>query len=305
MNKILLLLFLLSFIQLNGQNRKQLNFTPGTDFLKMPEGWYLQEVAGVAVNSKDHIFVFHRGKHPLIEFDAEGNFIRSIAEDLFVRPHGIRFDRYDNLWTTDVGSHVVLKFDPNLKLKMVFGKWNTAGEHTTKFNLFAHLFNMPTDVAFDSQDNIYVSDGYGNSRVVKFDRDGVFIKEWGTKGTAAGQFDVPHTIVVDDLDLIYVGDRQNQRIQIFNTSGEFIRAWENIGYTYGLVLYKDKFYMTDGVNGTLIEFSKDGKVTGTYGSTGKKLGQFEWPHMIAVDSKGNLYIAEIQTWRVQKLTREK
>jgi DNA-binding beta-propeller fold protein YncE len=305
MNKILLPLFLLLFSQLNGQSKKELKFTPSPDFLKMPMGWYLQEVSGVAINSKDHIFIFHRGKHPLMEFDSEGNFIRSIAEDLFVRPHGIRIDKYDNIWTTDVGSHVVLKFDPTLKLKLILGKWNAAGVQTSRYNLFAHLFDMPTDVAFDSQDNVYVTDGYGNSRVVKFDREGVFIKAWGSKGTAPGQFDVPHTIVIDDADLLYIGDRQNQRIQIFNANGDFIRAWENIGYACGLVLYKDKFYMTDILNGTLTEFSTEGKVTGTYGSIGKRSGQFEWPHMIAVDSKGSLYIAEIQTWRVQKLSREK
>jgi DNA-binding beta-propeller fold protein YncE len=187
---------------------------------------------------------------------------------------------------------------------MILGKWNVAGEQTTKFNAFAHLFDKPTDVAFDSQDNVYVTDGYGNSRVVKFDREGVFIKAWGAKGAAPGQFDLPHTIVIDDSDLVYVGDRQNQRIQIFNTNGDFIRVWENVGYPWGLVLYKGKFYMTDGVHGTLTEFSKEGEITGMYGSTGKKPGQFEWPHMIAVDSKGNLYIAEIQAWRVQKLLRE-
>ncbi|HEX6892758.1 MAG TPA: peptidyl-alpha-hydroxyglycine alpha-amidating lyase family protein [Chryseolinea sp.] len=304
--KNILVGFLLLFPTLsNGQETKELKFSPAIDFLKMPSGWYLQEVAGVAVNSEDHIFVFHRGKHPLLEFDADGKFIRSIAEDLFVSPHGLRIDKYDNLWTTDVGSHVVLKFSKNLELQMVLGKWNTAGEETKLFGLFSHLFNKPTDVGFDSQDNIFITDGYENSRIMKFDRDGVFIKSWGTKGDSVGQFNVPHTIVVDKDNLVYVGDRQNKRIQIFNTEGKFLSAWDNIGYPWGLVQYSNKFYMTDGHAGKLIELSKEGKIIGTYGGSGKKPGQFGWPHMIAVDSKGNLYIAEILNWRMQKLTVRK
>lgn len=281
-----------------------MRFSPVIDFLKIPDGWYLQEVAGIAINSEDHIFVFHRGKHPLIEFDVEGNFIRSIADDLFVTPHGLRIDKYDNIWTTDMGSHVVLKFDADLKLQLVLGKWNTAGEEFKLFGLFSHLFNMPTDIGFDSKDNIYVTAGYGNSRVVKFDRTGVFKKTWGTKGELRGQFNLPHAIVVDGNDLLYVGDRQNRRIQIFNTEGVFINSWDQIGHPYGLVRHNDKFYMTEGTKGTVIELSMDGKITGTFGSTGRESGQFNWPHAIAVDSKGNLYVTELENWRLQKLINE-
>ena len=156
MKKILTsFLFLVSTLS-NGQEPKELKLFPVVDFLKMPNGWYLQEVAGVAINSDDHVFVFHRGKHPLIEFDSEGKFIRSIAEDLFVSPHGLRIDKYDNLWTTDVGSHVVLKFNKKLELQMVLGKWNTPGEELKRYGLFMHLFNKPTDIGFDSDDNILV-----------------------------------------------------------------------------------------------------------------------------------------------------
>lgn len=297
--KKFLIIILLPFATLSyGQ---ELSFTPDVDFLKMPDGWYLQEVAGIAVNSADHIFVFHRGAHPLLEFDDEGNFIRSIAEDLFVTPHAIRIDKYDNLWSVDMGSHVILKFDSSLNLKMVFGKWNYAGIELTLFNLYAHLFNMPTDIAFDNSDNIYITDGYGNSRVMKFDKSGEFIKSWGTKGESQGQFDIPHTIQIVN-DLIYIGDRQNQRIQIFNTEGELIEIWENIGFPYGLVDYNGNFYMTDGTKGTVSQLSMEGQVLGMFGEIGKGVGQFDTPHMIDVDSKGNLYVAEVHNWRVQKLT---
>jgi DNA-binding beta-propeller fold protein YncE len=303
-NLLITFLFLVPVIS-EAQELKELKFSPVVDFLKMPNGWYLQEVAGVAINSEDHIFVFHRGKHPLLEFDSEGKFIRSIAEDLFVTPHSIRIDKYDNLWTIDMGSHVVLKFNKNLELQMVFGKWNRAGEESRLYGLFAHLFDKPTDVGFDSNDNIYITDGYGNSRVMKFDRDGVFIKSWGTKGDSTGQFNIPHTIIVDKDNSIYIGDRQNQRIQIFNTDGKFLRSWDNVGYPYGLAKYQNRFYMIDGVAGRLIELSNEGKIIARYGNIGKKSGQFDWPHMIAVDSKGNLYIAEIQNWRIQKLRFQK
>lgn len=299
------LVFLCLFpLIVSAQKIEELKFSPVVDLLQMPEGWYLQEVAGVAVNSADHIFVFHRGKHPLLEFDSDGKFIRSIADDLFLSPHGLRIDKYDNLWTTDVGSHVVLKFDKNLELKMIFGKWNRAGQESKLYGLFAHLFDRPTDVGFDSNDNIYVTDGYGNSRVMKFDRSGAFVKSWGTKGDSVGQFDVPHTILVDN-DKVYVGDRQNQRIQIFDTDGKFLTVWKNIGYPYGLVKSDGKFYMIDGVASRLVELSSDGRIVGAFGRNGKGPGEFDWPHTVAVDSKGNLYVAEIQNWRIQKLRGKK
>ena len=282
---------------------KELNFKASVDFLKLPDGFYLQEVAGVAVNSKDHVFVFHRGKHPLLEFDSQGNFLRSIADDMFITPHSVKIDRYDNIWTVDMGAHVILKFSSNLKLQMVLGRWNRPGIESRMFGAFAHQFNMPTDIAFDSKDNFYISDGYGNSRVMKFDQDGTFIKTWGVKGDSIGQFDLPHTIVIDSNDQLYVGDRQNQRIQVFNSEGDFVKAWALPGHPWGLAMYADKLYVSVGTQGRIIEVSKEGKVTGTFGSQGKKTGQLEWPHLMAVDSKGNLLVAEIQNWRIQRLTR--
>lgn len=302
MKRIFSLLIIVLPSYLFGQT-KELNFKASIDFLKLPDGMYLQEVAGVAVNSKDHVFVFHRGKHPLLEFDSQGNFLRSIADDMFITPHSVRIDKYDNIWTVDMGSHVIIKFSSDLKLQMAFGRWNRPGIETRIFGGFAHQFNMPTDIAFDSKDNIYISDGYGNSRVMKFDKDGKFIKTWGVKGDSIEQFDIPHTIVIDSNDQLYVGDRQNERIQVFNSEGVFVKALDLPGHPWGLVMYADKLYVSIGTQGRIIEVSKEGKVTGTYGSPGKKAGQFDWPHLITADSKGNLLVAEIQNWRIQKLTR--
>lgn len=302
MKHIFSTLIILLPLYLLGQT-KELKFEASIDFLKLPEGWYLQEVAGVAVNSKDHVFVFHRGKHPLLEFDSQGNFLRSIAEDMFITPHSVRVDKYDNIWTVDIGSHVILKFSSDLKLQMALGRWNRPGTESRMFGAFAHQFNMPTDIAFDSKDNFYISDGYGNSRVMKFDKEGTFMKTWGVKGDSTGQFDIPHTIVIDRNDQLYVGDRQNERIQVFNSEGNFLKVLPLPGHPWGLVMYANKLYVSIGTQGRIIEVSKEGKVTGTFGSLGKKPGQFDWPHLMTVDSKGNLLVAEIQNWRIQKLTR--
>jgi DNA-binding beta-propeller fold protein YncE len=144
--------------------------------------------------------VFHRGKHPLMEFDANGKYLRSIADDLFVTPHTVRVDSQDNIWTTDVGAHLVLKLSPEGRVLLSLGRMRTPGDNVLHFN-------QPTDVAFDREGNIYVADGEGNSRVLKFNKFGNVVGGWGMKGNGPGQFDLPHSIAIDD-DLVYVGDRE-------------------------------------------------------------------------------------------------
>jgi len=187
----------------------KLNYDMIPDFFQLPPGEHLIEPAGVAVNSKGHIYIFHRGKHPLMEFDSSGKFVRSIADDLFVTAHMVRVDPEDNIWTTDIGSHVVLKLSPEGRVLLALGRMRIPGDDVLHFN-------QPTDVAWDRNGSIYVTDGYGNSRVLKFDKYGRPILGWGMKGTGPGQFDTPHTIVIDG-DIVYVGDRENARIQIFDT----------------------------------------------------------------------------------------
>src|SRR5204862_230384 len=189
----------------------KLNYEAVPDFFQLPAGEHFVEVAGVAVNSKGHIFVFHRGKHPLMEFDANGKYLRSIADDLFVTAHTVRVDGEDNIWTTDVGSHVVLKLSPEGRVLLSLGRMRTPGDDVLHFN-------QPTDVAFDRDGNIYVADGEGNSRVLKFNKYGNVLLGWGMKGSGPGQFDLPHSIAIDG-DLAYVGDRENARIQIFDLNG--------------------------------------------------------------------------------------
>lgn len=210
----------------------KLNYEAVPDFFQLPTGEHFVEVAGVAVNSKGHVYVFHRGKHPLMEFDASGKFIRSIADDLFVTSHMVRVDVEDNIWTTDIGAHVVLKLSPEGRVLLSLGRMRIPGDDVLHFN-------QPTDVAFDGEGNFYVTDGYGNSRVLKFNKYGNLLLGWGMKGTGPGQFDLPHSIAIDD-DLVYVGDRENARIQIFDLNGRYLREWK-LGHPFGLFITPDHY----------------------------------------------------------------
>ena len=251
------------------------------------------EPAGVAVNSKGHIYVFHRGNHPLMEFDSSGKFLRNIADDLFVTAHMVRVDLEDNIWTADVGSHVVLKLSPEGRVLLALGRMRIPGDDVGHFN-------QPTDVAWDRDGNIYVTDGYGNSRVLKFDKYGNKLLGWGMKGTGPGQFDTPHTIVIDG-DLVYVGDRENARIQIFNRDGRFQRQW-SLGHPFALAMAPDHIlYMGDAIAGRILKIDSQGKVLGSF--TGPPPGQgphFD-PHQIALASDGSIFTAEVLGWRAEKL----
>jgi DNA-binding beta-propeller fold protein YncE len=267
----------------------KLEYEAVPDFFQLPAGENFVEPAGVAVNSKGHIYVFHRGKHPLMEFDPSGKFIRSIADDLFVTAHMVRVDAEDHLWTTDIGSHVVLKLSPEGRVLLALGRMRIPGDDVLHFN-------QPTDVAFDREGNIYVTDGYGNSRVLKFDKYGNPLLGWGMKGTGPGQFDTPHTIAIDD-DLVYVGDRENARIQVFDINGRFLREWR-VGHPFGLVITPDHFiYMCDAIAGRILKIDHDGKVVGALrGGQGRHFD----PHEIAVDKNNSIFTAEVLGWHAQK-----
>ena len=266
-------------------------------FFKFPKGMVAGEAAGVAINSKGHIFLFQRTKPMLAEYDEKGNFIQSIGEGLFAHPHGLRIDADDNLWTTDDGSHLVLKLDPSGNVLLVLGRINTAAEANW-------LFNRPADVAFAKNGDIYVADGYGNSRVVKFDRSGNYIKAWGKYGTGIGEFNLPHTIAVDKEGRVFVGDRENQRIQIFDSDGNFIQQWTGIGYPYGLLITPDQHvWMTDGGYDRIVELDQTGKILGAFGEPGHASGQMAWAHFMAMGFDQTIYVADVLNWRFDVFAR--
>lgn len=263
-------------------------------FFQLPAGMNFVEPAGIAVNSKGHVYVFHRGTHPLMEFDASGRFLRSIDDDLFVSAHAVRVDAQDNIWTVDVGSHVVLKLSPDGRVLLALGRMRIAGDDVLHFN-------QPTDVAFDADGNIYVTDGYGNSRVLKFDRFGTPLLGWGMKGTGPGQFDTPHAIAIDQ-DRVYVGDRENARIQVFDTTGRFLGEWR-LGHPYALCLAPDHtLYMADAVAGAILKIDRDGKVVGAFRGPEPGKGPHFNPHQIALGGDGSIFAAEVLGWRAEKLS---
>lgn len=265
---------------------------------KLPAGWTFQETPGVTVDAREHVFVFHRGEHSIIEFDRDGKLLRSWGDHVFLRPHGVRVDPEGNLWAVDDLGHIVVKMDAAGRVRMVLGRKGLKGE--TK-----DLFDRPTDIAFASNGDFYVSDGYGNSRVVKFAKDGRYLSEWGKKGSAPGEFNLPHSVAVDKQGRVYVGDRENRRMQIFDADGKFLREWKHVGSPWGLYITEDQFlYMCDGYNNRILKLNLEGNVIGSVGSFGKLPGQLDYAHHLSVGRSGAIYVAEIKNWRVQKFSPE-
>jgi DNA-binding beta-propeller fold protein YncE len=263
------------------------------EFFEYPADWVTGEASGVALNSRGHIFLFQRAKPMLSEFDESGRYLRSLGEGLFDHPHGLRIDSQDNIWTTDDTNHTVLKLSPAGKVLLVLGRRNNGGEADW-------LFNKPADVAVTDSGDIYVADGYGNSRIVKFDRSGNFIRAWGRYGSGAGEFILPHSVVVDRAGRVYVADRENARIQIFDSDGRFLTQWTGIGYPYGLQITLDQHvWMVDGGFDRIVELDPHGKILGAIGSPGHGPGQFAWGHFLAFGADRKMFVADVLNWRFQ------
>jgi DNA-binding beta-propeller fold protein YncE len=263
------------------------------DFFKPPQGAGVGEASGVALDSKGHIFLFQRTQPMLTEYDETGAFVRSIGDGLFTHPHGLRIDAEDNLWTTDDGSHLVLKLSATGRVLLVLGRKDLAAESEW-------TFNQPTDVAFGRNEDVYVADGYGNSRVVQFDRKGTFIRAWGRYGTGPGEFNLPHSIAVDAQGRVYVADRENKRIQVFDAEGRYLAEWTGVGYPYGLFITPDQHvWVIDGGYDRIVELDEHGKILGAFGEPGRAPGQFAWGHFLAVGRDRRIYAADVLNWRFQ------
>jgi DNA-binding beta-propeller fold protein YncE len=280
------------------------DYIPVRDAFELPANMNFGSVSGVAINSKGHVFLLHRGPSPLMEFTADGKFVRALGDGLYDRPHGLRIDSEDNIWTTDVGGHVVYKFSPAGRILMVLGVRGRPGD----WHDFGHLklFNEPNDVAIAANGNIIVLQGHGKapSQVLKFDRDGNFLKVWGKKGTAPGDFDLPHSIVIDAKGLLHIADRNNARIQVLDADGNFIRESKHPGTPCGLCLGPDGFlYMAHGHTGLVKQLDLDGNVLGETGGQGKTPGRFGEAHYIAVSQRGEIYVTDTLNWRVQKYVK--
>jgi DNA-binding beta-propeller fold protein YncE len=295
-NLIVLLIACGSALSQSQPNPPSLPYRVEAEWPKLPAGWTFQETPGVAVDAREHVFVFHRGEHPIIEFDRAGNLVRSWGDGVYIRPHAVRVDPEGNLWAVDDLGHIVVKMDAMGRVRMVLGRKGNKGE--TK-----DLFDRPTDIAFARNGDFYVSDGYGNSRVVKFSKDGRYLTAWGKKGSASGEFNLPHSIAVDKQGRVYVGDRENYRMQIFDENGKFLKEWKHVGSPWGVFITDDQsLYMCDGHNNRILKLNLEGNILGSLGSAGRLPGQLDYAHHLSVGRSGAIYVAEIKNWRVQKFS---
>jgi DNA-binding beta-propeller fold protein YncE len=273
------------------------------DWPHLPKGWNFGECSGVAVDRHDNVWVFNRGAHPIIQFDSNGTMLQAWNAEMVKSAHGIRVDPDGNIWAIDVKGNTILKFDPEGRLLLVLGGVRGApGNNDSK-----DAYNEPTNVAFAPNGDFFISDGYVNSRVVKYNQDGDYLLQWGRRGTGDGEFNLVHDIVLDSAQRVYVADRTNQRVQIFDVNGRFLGKWTDIGAPWGLdyVAREQAIYMCDGLNDRVVKLNLEGQILGVLGSAGKAPGKFSFPHQIAVDSTGAIYVAEIKNWRVQKFALRK
>jgi DNA-binding beta-propeller fold protein YncE len=263
------------------------------DFPQLSPALVLGAVSAVASDSKGNIFVFHRGEPPILILDSHGKLLRSFGDGMFTSAHGLRVDVDDNIWVTDNANHTVVKFSPDGVPRMKLGEKNVAGEDATHFN-------KPADIAFAANGDFYIADGYGNSRVVKFNKAGEFLKAWGKKGTAPGEFNLPHAVQVDAQGHVYVADRENNRIQVFDADGQFLRQFAGFA-PFGLFITPDQtLFVADGRANKVLKMTLDGKVLASWGATGPDAGNFQLPHMLTVAKDGAVYVTEITGKRIQK-----
>lgn len=271
-----------------------------------PTPWNLIQTPGVAVDARGNVLVLHRGAHPILVFDSAGRFIRSWGDGMFsegkvaaVAPgdrasgasgysavygpagcdscgvHSIRVDADGYIWVVDAPGHVVYKMDPQGKALLQLGQKGVAG-------MSPNHFNLPTDVAFASNGDVYVSDGYGNPRVVKYSRDGKYLLHWGKRGAGPGEFQLPHNIAVDARDRVYVTDRDNRRVEVFDAKGNFLTEWRDTGGVSALAITPDQHIWTGGVLRTL-----DGK------PIAKLPAEVPAAHGMAIGTSGEVYVAQL------------
>jgi DNA-binding beta-propeller fold protein YncE len=279
--------------------------------------WNFIQVSGVAIDARGHVLVLHRGVHPMLEFESNGTFLRSWGNVMFsegkvvaIAPsdrvpdrsaysavygpagcdscgaHSVRVDMEDNIWVVDAPGQVIYKMDPQGKLMIQLGQKGVSG-------MGRNNFNLPTDVAFAPNGDFYVTDGYGNARVVKFSHDGKYLLEWGSRGTGPGQFELPHNVVVDARGRVYVTDRENRRIEVFDSNGKFLNQWPTSEGVSGLFMTKDQHIWAGAVLLNL-----EGQVLGRLPN-----GSAAGGHGVAVSDSGDVYLAQL-SGKVQKFVKQ-
>jgi DNA-binding beta-propeller fold protein YncE len=284
-----------------------LDYVAVPNAVTLPAGTTMGATAAVAFDGKGHLYVLTRGAQAFFEFDEKGAFVRAFGDKMFTRSHGLKIDRDGNLWATDVGAHVVVKLNPAGEVLLTLGTRGQAGEWNEAAG--TRLLNQPNDVAIAANGDLFVAQGHtpgtrGDARVLKFDRTGRFIKSWGGKGTAPGQFDVAHGAAIDAKGLLWVMDRENQRIQVFDGEGAFVREMKYKGLPCSVAIGRDAVYMVNGFAGQLLRLDLAGKVLAATGKPGTALGEFGEAHFLAISPNGDLYVADSVNGALVKFVRK-
>ena len=307
-------------------NVPEIPFDSVPNFIKWPPGIYMGEGIGVATNSKGHVFVYTRtGDTRIFEFDQNGAYVKEWGVGLYglVFAHAIRVDSQDNVWVVDEGSNMVIKFNPAGRVVMTLGRRPEAVEELTNFSGTGsapnsnkpYSFNRPTDVGWDKDGNIFVTDGYGDNRVVKYDKNGRFIKSAGKGGTGPGELRLPHTMSMDAAGNVYIGDRSNARVQVWDNDLNFKAMYDNVGNPWAVCvspgphqyLFVSNSVPDNGdsraaaVTGEIYKMELDGTIVGKFGKAGKALKEFSTVHEIDCRNPNELFVSEITDWRVQKI----
>jgi hypothetical protein len=305
------------------ENVPEIAYDSVPNFFKLPPDVYFGEGIGVATNSKGHVFVYTRsGRTRLLEFDQNGNYVREIGQGNygFEFAHTVRVDAQDNIWAVDEGTNMIIKFNPEGRVVMVLGRRPEAvegavGTGTPAAEPQPYVFSRQTDVGWDKDGNIFVSDGYGNSRVVKYDKSGRFVKSVGSRGSAPGQMNTPHTIAVDAQGNVYVGDRGNARVQVFDNDLNLKTIYDNVGNPWAICIsggphqylfvsnsWPDSSPATArDTTGEVYKMELDGTIIGKFGKAGHAPKEFSAIHELDCRNPSEIYTAEISAWRVQKI----
>lgn len=257
-------------------------------FLEFPATVELAAVSAVSVDGDDNVYVLHRGEPPIVVFDREFRYLRGFGQGLFKVPHGLRALPNGQIWTTDNGNHVLRRFTPTGRLEATLGTEGKPGGGPTGFR-------APDDLVIDSQGNMYVADS-GNGRIVKLSPQGAYVAEWGKKGKESGQFATAHGLAIDKSDRIYVADRGNKRVQVFDAHGKHLADWSGFGNPFGLLVVGNELLASEGDIHKLFHLDlTSGQITRSWGDPQMLL----LPHFMAVNSRGILFVCEVNGKRVQ------
>jgi DNA-binding beta-propeller fold protein YncE len=297
---------------LDAPDPKQMETAPALGYhavetgLSLPDGMKLGASSAVAFDGQGHMWVLNRGDHPLVEFDAQGKFVRAMGEGKYTRPHGLRIAPDGNIWTTDVQGHTVMKMNPKGEVLLTLGTRGQSGNWDEAAG--TRLLFEPADIAFAPNGDVFIVQGHGRGegRVLRFDKSGTFIKSWGGKGAEPGKFDQPHSILVTPQNQLLVADRENRRVQVFDLDGHFIKSWAFHGLPCGLIIGPDRqLYLATGFSGQILRLDANGKAVAMMGQPGPgpALGEFGEAHYMAFAPNSDIYVADTINAKLHRFTK--